>query len=274
MKLPYLTNLDAIRACDALTPPDTNAFRRWFGESEVATKGVPIVVYHGTRSPFIFNRFHQTRPSEKDRSDEFATRSNDPNTFFGPHFTDDFEVAIKFMIGEYSWIPKTRRDKPRVYPVYLSIENPSKYDWESELHYAIARLAFEEGYRLPKDFVNDFLIPEFVSEAGVMTRWCEAVKVRSAADFRRGMRHDDRFRQTVYEFALDTFMEHHIGVHMSKMVAAAKRNLTKKGYDGIWYANEGEGGDGWIPFHPSQIKSAIANTGAFSSKSQDIRRNP
>lgn len=45
-----------------------------------------------------------------------------------------------------------------------------------------------------------------------------------------------------------------------------------KGHDGIVYKNAHEdvGSDSWIAFHPSQIKSAICNSGAFNRRDADI----
>lgn len=53
---------------------------------------------------------------------------------------------------------------------------------------------------------------------------------------------------------------------------AAQSLLKRKGYDGIQYDNETHEGSGtsYIAFDPHQIKSAIGNTGAFSSKKPSI----
>ena len=47
--------------------------------------------------------------------------------------------------------------------------------------------------------------------------------------------------------------------------------LGQKGFDGIIYDNEGEGGVGYIAFSSTQIKSATTNTGEFSNQNPDIR---
>lgn len=48
--------------------------------------------------------------------------------------------------------------------------------------------------------------------------------------------------------------------------------IQDKGYDGVVYANEHEGaGDSWIAFEPTQIKSAIGNSGDYDPKNPDIR---
>lgn len=52
--------------------------------------------------------------------------------------------------------------------------------------------------------------------------------------------------------------------------------LKKKGYDGIVYENavEDPGSDTYIPFEPTQIKSAIANEGSFDAKNPNILKEP
>ena len=48
--------------------------------------------------------------------------------------------------------------------------------------------------------------------------------------------------------------------------------LKDKGYDGLVYENEREGaGDSYVPFEPTQIKSATGNIGTFDATSPDIR---
>lgn len=45
----------------------------------------------------------------------------------------------------------------------------------------------------------------------------------------------------------------------------------RQGHDGLVYSNRVEGeGDSWIPFYPSQIKSAIGNSGKFSKADPNI----
>lgn len=43
------------------------------------------------------------------------------------------------------------------------------------------------------------------------------------------------------------------------------------GYDGIVLRDEEFGGEGWVAFRPTQIKSATGNTGDFDADSPDIR---
>jgi hypothetical protein len=47
-----------------------------------------------------------------------------------------------------------------------------------------------------------------------------------------------------------------------------------KGYDGIDYPNAVEGGESWVAFSPTQIKSAIGNRGTFEPEDPNIMHNP
>jgi hypothetical protein len=54
--------------------------------------------------------------------------------------------------------------------------------------------------------------------------------------------------------------------------AALVKILQKAGYDGLVYSNEMEGaGNSYVPFEPTQIKSATDNTGAYSKYNPDVR---
>jgi hypothetical protein len=57
-------------------------------------------------------------------------------------------------------------------------------------------------------------------------------------------------------------------------VQAFTQVFERMGYDGIVYENVAEGGgDSWIAFHPSQIKSAIGNVGDFDGSQESILRS-
>ena len=78
----------------------TEAFKRWFGESKVVDEnGRPIVAYHGTGAP-PFNEF-------------FAKSMPGPE--IAGWFSED-----RFQASQYAGTA----DRGRVYPVYLRIENP------------------------------------------------------------------------------------------------------------------------------------------------------
>lgn len=92
---------------------DTSAFKRWFGDSKVVdAKGLPLVVYHGTSS-LDFSAF---KPGSGSASGAAAFGT-------GIYFSDS---AKKVSV----WSGK--KQGARIYPVYLSIQNPAIFKSESE----------------------------------------------------------------------------------------------------------------------------------------------
>ena len=92
----------------AAAPPQTPAFKRWFGESKVVDeKGEPMVVYHGTTVHF----------------DEFDTSQS-----FGAHF-GSAEAARDRLEGIYALGPhfapgRVADPAPQTMAVYIKLENP------------------------------------------------------------------------------------------------------------------------------------------------------
>lgn len=136
--------------------PDSEAFKRWFGDSKVVDEnGKPEVVYHGTS----------------------ASQDGDAFTFFdtyasnyglmgmGGYFTVDPSVA-----SEYT--SKGKGQTPTVYPVYLSIKAP--LDMDAKADPAAWKAAFEgaedyhEGgdtneswYRAAEESLRDQRLPKW-----------------------------------------------------------------------------------------------------------------
>lgn len=104
---------DAIRfmtafhgASNASHVTDSDAFKRWFGDSKVVdSDGKPLVVYHGTGADFsTFDRSHGKRANLGD----------------GFYFSPDPTVASAFA-GKSTF----NKDGGNVMPVYLSLQNPA-----------------------------------------------------------------------------------------------------------------------------------------------------
>lgn len=105
-------------------------FVRWFGDSKVVTikefdgedtlvidpNGVPIPVYHGTPTP----GFGVFDPARKGQG-KFSGRDTGPDSGF--FFTSDPLAANTFTGDNIRFVPKTK-DRPSIYPVYLSMQNP------------------------------------------------------------------------------------------------------------------------------------------------------
>jgi hypothetical protein len=107
-------------------PTDSAAFKRWFGDSKVVDEnGDPLVVYHGTASDF--SEFAEEKLGVNTRDEE-----GELGFFFTakPFLSDSYaQIASKG-----GWSKKTEGGAPVVYPVYLSIKNPKRYDTASSFY--------------------------------------------------------------------------------------------------------------------------------------------
>lgn len=92
---------------------DTEAFKRWFGDSKVVDEqGKPLVVYHGTDWPKAITSF-------KLRQEKAGVKA--------AYFTPDPAVALAYAtrMGTLDY-----NTAPNVLPVYLSLKNPLEVDGE------------------------------------------------------------------------------------------------------------------------------------------------
>lgn len=128
-----------------------------------------------------------------------------------------------------------------VMPVYLAINNPIHFD-----------ISYDRGRHDPNDIYR--MVMAKAERDGV-----PGVTQNEIDDF-----YDDD-----HQFC---------GVRFGDLEGQPLRDLLRNwlenmGYDGISYINAGEdpGSMSWIAFRPSQIKSAISNSGAFSPDDDDIR---
>lgn len=107
------------------TQTDTEAFKRWFGDSKVVDEnGEPLVVYHGTAKDF--DAF-----SEEKRGTTTRVRSAEQGFFF----TDDPSVASDFADFSKRMLALDQRKNvwpddsaASVMPTYLSLQNPMIVD--------------------------------------------------------------------------------------------------------------------------------------------------
>lgn len=149
----------------------------------------------------------------------------------GSHFTPDSKVATGFA---ESFGP----EQGSVFPVYLNIKNPLRIKDTGESHSEakeVARSFIKQGI-LPKDYVDD----------AFYDRLMDNVTGPNAGD--------------VYK------------ENNAKELSRIRDILEGNGYDGLVYDNEIEGGgDTYVPFRSTQIKSAIGNIGQFDTTKPDIR---
>jgi hypothetical protein len=128
---------------------DSEAFKRWFGDSKVVDKdGKPLVVYHGTKADFSeFSTSPQNRRTRGGRALEGV------GAMF---FSDNPEIASAYagvatsnLTGKPFVWPPDSADSGRVMPVYLALENPLVIDASDSLYSEIEpriKQAKRDGY--------------------------------------------------------------------------------------------------------------------------------
>lgn len=214
----------ALAARDAVTA--TPAFREWFAGSEVVdAEGRPQVCYHGTRSAF--------------------TEFNESEVPYRGGLLAFFSTNPAFAGG---YAGKT--GSPRVYPVYLSIQDP--FDFRK--HWTLARNFYRETGGIQDNMearrvlmgMSDTLHRPI--EDVFDTRW-------SARDLTEEM-----FVDAVYSGRWDA-------LEAPEFVEW----LRQGGHDGIVLLEGGSVNYGI--FEPTQVKSATGNVGAFDPEEASISAN-
>lgn len=212
----------------------------------------PKTFYHGTTVPEDFSEFSVGNPihteDEYGESHRRIYTHNDPTTYLGSHFAEEPEIANKFGKGLYGEA-KGAQEGNRVLPVHLSIKKPH-VTTETDM----IRSMLRDTYDHP------------------------AVSARLQNE-EEEKRYDDPkeidFRTRVNKFAWklssdesaydnDTFAE--------QMAKQYRNRLINAGFDGIKYQNEVEGGNSWVAFHPTQIKSAIGNNGQYDPNEPEMNK--
>jgi predicted SprT family Zn-dependent metalloprotease len=274
--------------------PDSEAFRRWFGESKVVdAAGKPLVVYHGTEKGGFY-AFDMGQANKEKR----------PGTMF---FTDDIGMARSYTRGSGDPTP----------PYFESVEEFLEYvktddsPWTVETEYYAfsdedeTRYADLDALREARDDLADDDI------VAVYKVW-----------------NPDGYKAGTYDSASDTDMEELLSVVNSESVkkagvyavylrivdplvvdaeGASWDSIPREGEDEDgnpvnWtyttnelareardlecdgliirdvsdpgeYGQGGESGDVFVVFNGKQIKSAKHNVGTFDPATDDIRRN-
>lgn len=252
----------------------TDTFKRWFGDWEKEPHkasavrdehGAPLVTFHGTRFPHHYNEFDTSGSPPTDDEGELLDSGSgaDPSAFLGSHFAEEPHVASIFATGQggVNWIKNRHIDKKegsaggRIYPVYLNIKKPKVYHSEDALH-----------DDLFKQHLNDPVLDQIAEQHG------------NVEEFNKMYDEDEDFRKETNKHIVHNLADffgdsQEYGSALSQQLADSLREqLRKNGHDGIKYKNDVEGGQSWIAFHPTQIKSAIANKGTFSPVDPHINK--
>jgi hypothetical protein len=140
-------------------------------------------------------------------------------------------------------------------PLYASIKNP--------LRLSDSPSWMDPTWSVERTGLEDYLSPELVQEARALK---EKYKANRLAE---GFRHDGSANRANRQAAMEV---------NRKIV----EELKALGYDGIVYANTHDGAtlaarmradDSYVAFSPTQIKSAIGNSGTFDPTNPDIRKS-
>ena len=224
--------------------PKTKEFKDWFGKSKVVDdKGDPLIVSHGTTKKF--DAFDITKASRA---------SND----VGYHFGTKKAAENRLEDIDHPTHPlHDRTGEPSIKDVYLKIENPIRLDenrggswfpedilasiFDPENNWYKGRSIDKD--RVPTSFRSD--LSKYLEEDADMMGGALKAKVKGIGTL--------RFDEMQSEWS------HRPGVRHEWI----KNYLNSKGHDGIVYGNKFEGGDSYIAFDPTQIKSATGNRGTF-----------
>lgn len=232
---------------------DSDAFRRWFGDSKVVdADGKPLVVYHSTNADWAVFDGKQTLSS------------------FGFHAgTKEQADAVRETGGTKHDVEARRPlDGMNFMPVYLSIQNPLRMAdsgvwYPFEMVDALEKLGIKDESRLPVDAREK----AGFGASHMEVTWENKSRARKLYDFK--IRQEiDAWRKDHPDANRDAY-ENQIRIIGRDYVLGL---IEGAGYDGIVYDNKYEGGgDSYIAFRPEQIKSAIGNRGTFDPNNPDIR---
>ena len=265
-------------------PVDTNspAFRKWFKGSKIVDEnGKPRVVYHGTTADFT--SFEPARRL-------FAAIDQ----FLGIHFAKDYRVANRFAEGLY----RGQKDGGNVIPVYLNL-NPKVIDIKFSDTIEIAKDIVDVAMSKRKDLFVEWALERFSGnldekQASVLFDWLTNKRKTLPKEIEKKfdrvygndlyIRPDDKSKgkktlgQFVTELSPALTVKQRNFKQRLKLIKTYKEELAKQGYNGVEYritveeeVPDGADATAYIVFEPTQIKSAISNTGEFDPNTPDIR---
>jgi hypothetical protein len=216
---------------------ETSEFKAWFGDSKVVNAdGKPLVVYHGSRNA-NFNSFNNGK-----RGNWFGD---------GIYLTSDTEQASKYAAhGDFQKADGLSADTAEasgVLPVYVSLKKPLTLDSEpitkkdvSALEQSLAKNASPAMARQFKTWVKNEGSPTTFQTWNFLES------------------HEFNGATLTGNWAKDIAMS-----------AGFDGIIAKGGHDSA-FDEIGHGADHIVAFHPTQIKSAIGNSGKFDPKDPRI----
>jgi ADP-Ribosyltransferase in polyvalent proteins len=262
------------RSADYLQSPE---FKKWFGDSKVVdAEGKPLVVYHATLAEY--SRFKRTRGAHfgfhfgtvdaaHERLEDTAQASNRGSA--RPDVTARQEQAlrgaeqIRTAARLRAVLPENFNDQ---FLTALKAEDEAKIS---------SLLALQQGELTPDERTRlaahelEFKDLSAAHLAGLQYGREGANVLPVYLAIRKPLRSKDAGNWGAVSKVRDA-----TGFGGASL-AEVMTNIERAGYDGIIYKNAVEDRimerDSYIAFRPTQIKSAIGNTGAFDPNNPDIR---
>lgn len=250
-------------------PNINNAFYAWFGDSKmVDDEGLPAIYFHGTQADEDFSEFAVGDYVGDPDSDGYLRLGSgaDPTAYLGSHFAVEDSVASRFASGMYGERQGRSLHKGRVIPVYLRIEKPYKTS-DTEIIKEMLRGSYDaRSIDSILDYYEDYDLDYFFdTDNEDMPDQDEIYKLYDT---------NEEFRIEVNNMALSSENQYDSDGSYElarEMAYEYQKKLKSKGYDGVIYKNDIEGGTSVIAFEPSQIKS-IYNNGTWNQNSKDIMK--
>lgn len=233
----------------------TDAFKKWFGDSKVVDKwGNPLIVYHGTGGDiqsFDFNKLGEA--------------SQHPVSHLGVFFG---EVADE----QYT----VDKENANVIPAYLSLQNP--YEIQADDFVKLLEFHKPDIDKAIEDFESANDGAEILLRSDGVSVIFQGDEINDITELPNDIEENFYNFLDIYEkFINYDYRDEFDNKETINEIKKIKTKLLVDGYDGIIINPDGLQGDSWtellyknyISFKPEQIKS-IFNTGEFDPGNQNI----
>jgi hypothetical protein len=234
-------------------------FWRWFGDSStVDKKGRPRVFYHATDAAKDFTVFKRTG----DIGYHFGTRAQAHARMWNAEPAEWDSRRVTHAIGK-DLLPSL--PAIRILPVYLRTRDSLRLlddDWSYQRVY---RDLARRGSVVARGMVAEF--------RSLLADWVRSDGDSPAILTRDGLENTEDARIPAL---VSMYIERRRNTSASRLAAqkAFLRALRRDGYEGVTYRNRYEApkeeADSHIVFDPTQVKSALGNTGAYNPRSGQI----
>jgi len=229
----------------------TPAFRKWFGKSKVVdADGKPLVVYHGTRNGKVTDRFRR--------------RVGDVGIHFGTAGQANDRLS-------YTGRSLDATDGDRLYPVYLSIENPLRWphdagDWNPDNMLWELREMFPADAKRIDRLQNSAQIRSYLQSKGYDgIVYLNDGEVEGAHELQAAQ--DEALKNLV---AAQKAKGRPVNAFNEEDQKAPEYKAYFAAYETQKKFRKDNARDSWIVFEPTQIKSATGNRGSFDPGNPSI----